>query len=83
MKRALAPEMVHREVVGTRTGRLALSIWRTDAARVWRTDYLYRDLFALQIQASEHWCSPASPRARSAGGGGSRSSACDAQAGGG
>jgi len=40
MKRALAPETIHREVVGTRTGRPALSIYQTDAARVWRTDDL-------------------------------------------
>jgi hypothetical protein len=40
MKRAVALEMIHREVVGTRTGRLALSIQRTNAARVWRTKRL-------------------------------------------
>ena len=38
MKWAMALEMIHREVVGTRTGRLALSIWRTNAARVWKNE---------------------------------------------
>jgi hypothetical protein len=40
MKRAMALEMIHREVVGIRTGHLALSIWRTNAARVWKNGLL-------------------------------------------
>jgi len=40
MKRAVALETIHREMVGTRTGRLALSIWRTNAARVWKNGLL-------------------------------------------
>jgi len=41
MKRALALTKIHRELVGTRTGRPALSIRRiASAARVWRTKRL-------------------------------------------
>ena len=40
MKWAAALEMIHREVVGTRTGRLAFSIWRTNAARVGKNGLL-------------------------------------------